>query len=99
MNNIKKIVYIPTEKTFVIECENTEDNILKQIYDLSNDNQELFFNLWTACKLQVSLIKYLVYNHENETLYIEPLDGGRSVELDESGRSTLNLVLTMCYNF
>ena len=98
MNNIKKIVYAPKEKAFVIECVHSDNNILKECSSLSEVDQLLFFNLWTACRLQVQLIKYLVYNEEGKTLYIEPLDGSESVELDESGRSTLNLVLTVCIN-
>jgi hypothetical protein len=88
MKKINKIVYTPSFKTFVIDLGGTGENIASNITTMSESDQLVFLNLWDACRLQIDVIGYLVYDKPSDTLNIDPLDVSiGSVLLDESQRS------------
>jgi hypothetical protein len=96
---MKKIVYAPIYKTFVIDLCGTGGNIATDVTIMSEANQLVFLNLWNACRLQIDVIGYLVYDKSSDTLNIDPLDISiGSVLLDESQRSKLDAVLVICEN-
>ena len=97
MKTINKIVYAPNYKTFVIDLGGTGENIATDITTMSEVDQLVFLNLWNACKLQIEVIGYLVYDKNSDSLNIDPLDTSIGSELlDESQRSKLDEVLVIC---
>ena len=97
MKTINKIVYAPIYKTFVIDLGGTGENIATNITTMSEADQLVFLNLWDACRLQIDMIGYLVYDKSSDVLNIDPLDISiSSVLLDESQRGKLDAVLVIC---
>ena len=96
MKTINKIVYAPNYKTFVIDLGGTGENIATDITTMSEADQLVFLDLWEACKLQIDVIGYLVYDKSSDVLNIDPLDISiNSVLLDNSQRSKLDAVLVI----
>ena len=99
MKTINKIVYAPNYKTFVIDLGGTGENIATDITTMSVADQLVFLNLWNACRLQIDIIGYLVYDKSSDMLNIDPLDVSISSQLlDDSQRSKLDEVLNICEN-
>lgn len=99
MKTINKIVYAPNYKTFVIDLGGTGENVAIDLSTLSESDQTSFLNLWNACRLQIDMIGYLVYDSIIDALNIDPLDVSvMSVLLDESKRNELDEVLNICEN-
>jgi len=97
MKTINKIVYAPIYKTFVIDLGGTGENIACDITAMTEVDQLVFLNLWDACKLQIDMIGYLVYDKSSDVLNIDPLDISiSSVLLDESQRDKLDAALVIC---
>lgn len=97
MKTINKIVYAPNYKTFVIDLGGTGENIATDITTMSEADQLVFLNLWDACRLQIDVIGYLVYNKSSDVLNIDPFDVSIGSQLlDESQRSKLDAVLVIC---
>ena len=96
MKTINKIVYAPNYKTFVIDLGGTGENIATDITTMSEVDQLVFLNLWDACRLQIDVIGYLVYDKSSDVLNIDPLDVSISSQLlDNSQRSKLDAVLVI----
>jgi hypothetical protein len=99
MKTINKIVYMPNYRTFVIDFGGTGENVAIDLSTLSEAEQLVFLNLWDACRLQIDIIGYLVYDKSSDALNIDPLDVSiMSVLLDESKRNELDEVLNICEN-
>ena len=97
MKTINKIVYTPNYKTFVIDLGGTGENIATDMTTMSEADQLVFLNLWEACRLQIDVIGYLVYDKSSDVLNIDPLDVSISSQLlDNSQRSKLDAFLVIC---
>ena len=90
-------MYAPIYKTFVIDLGGTGENIATNITTMSEADQLVFLYLWEACKLQIEMIGYLVYDKSSDVLNIDPLDISISSQLlDNSQRGKLDAVLVIC---
>ena len=97
MKTINKIVYMPNYRTFVIDFGGTGENVAIDLSTLSEAEQTSFLILWNACRLQIDMIGYLVFESITDALNIDPLDVSiMSVLLDESKRNELDEVLVIC---